>query len=179
MSTRSLLYVLGAIAIAAAPGAQSETPSPLPMSTLVGIDAQDRSVRVILMRGWLVKWPPYDGQTIVATGKVDRFRDHVEMILLDPRDVEVIGGAPTITPVAAAPASTPTEPLPAETATEPQATATATMPFPTSTPTIAVPTLAAPRVAAPTVVPSPPLSEVEELRRRVRELEERVRELEK
>jgi hypothetical protein len=130
-------------------------------------DAQRRDVRVILMRGWLVTWPAYEGQTIVATGKVDRFRDHVEVIVLDPRNVVIIGAA-------ASPASEP--------ATTPPPSLSPTLsptPAPTVQPT-AAPTPAAtaePTRAAP-VSPSPPADETEQLRQRVRELEERVRELE-
>jgi hypothetical protein len=121
-------------------------------------DRERRDVRVLLMRGWLVTWPPYDGQTIIATGKVDRFRDHVEMILLDPRNVTIVGGEPAATPSVAA-SATPSV-------------------APPDTPTAAPP--ATPSVAPPPPSPAPtaPPSEAEELRQRVRELEQRVRELE-
>jgi hypothetical protein len=69
-------------------------------------DAEQRDVRVLLMRAWLVTWPSYEGATIVATGKVDRFRDHVEAIVLDPSNVTVLSAATaatTTTPVAASP----------------------------------------------------------------------------
>jgi hypothetical protein len=72
-------------------------------------DSQQRDVRVLLMRGWLVSWPHYDGETIVATGKVDRFRDHVEVMVLDPSSVEVLSPTPSPTPPAALPAGTPSE----------------------------------------------------------------------
>jgi hypothetical protein len=71
-------------------------------------DAADHTARVLLMRGWLVTWPHYDGETIVATGKVDRFRDHVEMIVRDPSDVAVLDPTPT-PPPSAAPTASPGE----------------------------------------------------------------------
>ena len=136
-------------------------------TTRLYFDPQERSVRVVLMRGWLVTWPSYDGQTIVATGTVDRFRDDVEMILLDPGDIEVVGGLPTPTPSAAL-SPTPSIPL----------TATPSVSLPTATASAAVPTPVP--TAVPTTMPAPTAaSEVEQLRERVRELEERVRELEK
>ncbi len=61
-------------------------------------DPQQRDVCVLLMRGWLVTWPRYDGATIVATGKVQRFRDRVEVTVLDPSDVTVLGPLPSPTP---------------------------------------------------------------------------------
>jgi hypothetical protein len=60
-------------------------------------DAQ-RTVRILLMRGWLVTWPDYAGATIVARGKVHRFRDHVEMIVLAPGDITVLDALPSPTP---------------------------------------------------------------------------------
>jgi hypothetical protein len=66
-------------------------------------DPEQRDVRVLLMRAWLVTWPSYEGATIVATGKVDRFRDHVEAIVLDPSNVSVLSAATTATPPAASP----------------------------------------------------------------------------
>jgi hypothetical protein len=72
-------------------------------------DPQQRDVRVLLMRGWLVSWPRYDGETIVATGKVDRFRDHVEVMVLDPSSVAVLGPTPSPTFSAALPSGTPSE----------------------------------------------------------------------
>jgi len=71
-------------------------------------DPQQRDVRVLLMHGWLVTWPRYDGETIVATGKVDRFRDHVEVIVLDPGSVTVLDPVPSPTPTAG-PSPTPGE----------------------------------------------------------------------
>jgi hypothetical protein len=47
-------------------------------------DAERHDVYITLMRGWMVTWPSYVGHTIVATGPVDRWRDHSEMILLTP-----------------------------------------------------------------------------------------------
>jgi hypothetical protein len=137
-------------------------------------DSERTGARVILMHGWLVTWPSYEGQTIVATGKVDRFRDHVEMILLDPESIAVLDGAPPSTP---APVASPTHrrrrcrlsrcrrPLPMPTPSAP----------PPSMPTAVI--ASSPPASAPTL-PATPLSETEELRKRVRELEERVRELE-
>ncbi len=66
-------------------------------------DPEQRDVRVLLMRAWLVTWPSYEGATIVATGKVDRFRDHVEAIVLDPSNVTVLSAATAATPAAASP----------------------------------------------------------------------------
>jgi hypothetical protein len=66
-------------------------------------DAEQRDVRVLLMRAWLVTWPSYEGATIVATGKVDRFRDHVEAIVLDPSNVTVLSAVTAATPAAASP----------------------------------------------------------------------------
>ena len=60
-------------------------------------DPERRDVRVVLMRGWLVTWPNFEGHSIVATGRVDRFRDHVEQIVVDPNDVEILDPAPTPT----------------------------------------------------------------------------------
>ena len=60
-------------------------------------DPEQRDVRVVLMRGWLVNWPSFAGHSIIATGKVDRFRDHVEQIVVDPDDVEILDPAPTPT----------------------------------------------------------------------------------
>jgi hypothetical protein len=142
-------------------------------------DSERSGARIILMHGWLVTWPSYEGQTIVATGKVDRFRDHVEMILLDPENIAVLDGAPPSTPSAVAsptPAAPPTPSAPLPTSTVPPATPSA-VPASTSTAVLeAAPT--APPAAPPPTAPATPLSETEELRKRVRELEERVRELE-
>jgi hypothetical protein len=130
-------------------------------------DPERRDVRVLLMRGWLVTWPAYEGQTIIATGKVDRFRDHVEMILLDPRAIAVVGGLPSPTHSVAATATPSVAPPETPTAVPPE-TPTA---VPPATPSVA-PT------APPSVAPAQPGSEADELRQRVRELEQRVRELE-
>ena len=137
-------------------------------------DSERNGARVILMHGWLVTWPSYEGQTIVATGKVDRFRDHVEMILLDPENIAVLDGAPsTPAPVASpTPSAPPTPSEPVSTTTAPQPTPSAPPP---SMPTAVI--ASSPPASAPTL-PATPLSETEELRKRVRELEERVRELE-
>lgn len=121
----------------------------------------DRIVRVILMRGWMVDWPPYVGRTIIANGEVHRFRDHYEMILLDPSSIVVFGGEPGATP-------TPPPAVPATTVLPATAAAADTVP-----PT-AVPPTAAPPPGPPTSIPA----EVEELRQRVRELEQRIEQLE-
>jgi len=72
-------------------------------------DAQQRDVRVLLMRGWMVTWPDYGGETIVATAKVQRFRDHVELIVLDPSNVTVLGPTPSpTTPLTVPPGASPT-----------------------------------------------------------------------
>lgn len=69
-------------------------------------DAERRDVYVTLMRGWLVTWPSYVGHAIVATGPVDRWRDHSEMILLTPDAIALLD-APDA-PVAGAPPPTAT-----------------------------------------------------------------------
>src|SRR6185295_15662445 len=61
-------------------------------------DAERREVRILLMRGWFVTWPQYEGATIVARGKVHRFRDHLEMIVLSPSDITVLDSLPLPTP---------------------------------------------------------------------------------
>jgi len=120
-------------------------------------DAERRDVRVLLMRGWLVTWPQYDGQTIIATGKVGRFRNHIEITVMDPRDVVVVGQTAAANTAATLP------PAP---------------PAPLATPVVPPPPPVQAQQPPPTPPPSPPESEVEELRQRVRELEERVRQLE-
>jgi hypothetical protein len=60
-------------------------------------DVEQREVRVILMRGWLVTWPSFAGHTIISTGRVDRFRDHIEQIVVVPDDVQILDAAPTPT----------------------------------------------------------------------------------
>lgn len=69
-------------------------------------DPERRDVYITLMRGWLVTWPSYVGHTIVATGPVDRWRDHSEMILLTPDAIAFLDApeAPDA-PSAAPPAS--------------------------------------------------------------------------
>ena len=68
----------------------------------------NRTVRILLMRGWLVTWPAYVGQTIVATGKVQRFQEHIDMIVVDPSNITVFGPLPTAT--AASPPASPSAP---------------------------------------------------------------------
>jgi hypothetical protein len=118
-------------------------------------DAEQRDVRVLLMRGWLVWWPSYTGATIVATGKVRRFRDHIEQIVLDPDDIQILAPGPADVPTAS---STP-------------------VPSPTAAGAAPVAPLGAPSPPAFTAAPPTP-GEVEQLRQRVRELEERVHQLE-
>lgn len=146
-------------------------------STRLYFDAERRDMRVLLMRGWLVTWPSYVGHEIIATGKVDRFRDHVEMILLAPGDITVVGGLPSPTPSAEATLTAP-PPLTETPTALPPLTETPTVP-PPDTPTIAAPSTST-KAPPPTSVPAPtqPAAEVDELRKRVRELEDRVRELE-
>ena len=143
-------------------------------------DPERRDVRVLLMRGWLVTWPQYDGQTIVATGKVGRFRDHVEVTVLDPSKVVVVGGASLPTPTEPGPSPptpSPAAPSPTQIQSSPTQIASSPTQVPSSPTQIpSSPTLAPPPTQPPP--PSPPASEVEELRQRVRELEQRVRELE-
>lgn len=114
----------------------------------------DRTVRIVLMRGWLVTWPDYDGRTIVATGTVDRFQDHVEMIVRDPSRVVV---EDSTTELASPPATIASTPAPRPAAASPAEPSQTPEPLATATPT------------AP---------EVDQLRERVRELEERIRDLE-
>ncbi|MBX3025161.1 hypothetical protein KF840_09645 [bacterium] len=66
-------------------------------------DRERRDVYLTLMRGWLVTWPSYVGHTIVATGPVDRWRDHSEMILLTPDAIALLDAPDT--PTAAPPPS--------------------------------------------------------------------------
>ena len=96
-----------------------------------------------------VTWPQYTGQTIVATGKVRRFGDEIEVVAARPRDIVVAPG----TPGPATQTAVPTEAQPTPVAT----------PVPQSQPT-------------PTAASGD--AEVERLRRKVEQLEERVRELE-
>ena len=118
--------------------------------------SERRDVYITLMRGWLVTWPDYVGHAIVATGPVDRWRDHAEMILLTPDAIALLDApdtpVPNLTPVAAV--------APAHTAT---AVAPTAAPVSTDTPIAATPT---------------PSDEVERLRERVRTLEEKIERLE-
>jgi hypothetical protein len=160
-------------------------------------DAGDHSVRVILMRGWLVDWPPYVGRTIIANGKVQRFRDHVEMIVLDPSDIAVIDGEPDATSTAPLPPTAPSPTAPA-TIAPPTIEPSTAAPSPAVPPIVAPPPVVPPPMAAPVAaspaapptetapapsppaaaVPTPTSSEVEQLRQRVRELEQRIEQLE-
>ena len=115
-------------------------------------DPERRDVRVLLMRGWLVTWPQYDGQTIIATGKVGRFRDHIEVSVLDPSKVVVVDGAALPTPTEPAP-SAPTPSSAALYPTQVQSSPTQVPSSPTQIPSS--PTLAPPPTQPPP--PSPPL----------------------
>ena len=66
-------------------------------------DAERHDVYITLMRGWMVTWPSYVGHTIVATGSVDRWRDHSEMILLTPDAIAFLDAADTPVPGASTP----------------------------------------------------------------------------
>lgn len=73
-------------------------------------DAERRDVYVTLMRGWLVDWPSYVGQRIVATGPVDRWRDATEMILKTPDAIASLEPPPpTDTPAVVTPLPTPSD----------------------------------------------------------------------
>jgi hypothetical protein len=71
-------------------------------------DRERRNVRILLLRGWLVTWPGYEGATIVARGRVQRFRDHVEMLVTDPSNVTVLDATPS-PPPSPGPSPTPGE----------------------------------------------------------------------
>jgi hypothetical protein len=129
-------------------------------------DPAQRNVYITLMRGWFVTWPDYGGHLIAATGPVDRFRDHVEMIVHDPGAIAVLDA-----PFTESPADTPTDAPATGTATAVPPSATPTSP-PTAAPT------AVPTAVPPTAVPPTVSNEVEELRERVRQLEQRLHELE-
>ena len=66
-------------------------------------DAERRDVYVTLMRGWLVTWPSYVGHAIVATGPVDRWHDHTEMLLRTPDAIALLDVPDTPTPGVATP----------------------------------------------------------------------------
>ena len=74
-------------------------------------DAERHDIYITLMRGWMVTWPSYVGHTIVATGAVDRWRDHSEMILLTPDAIVFLDApdtpVPDFTPIAPAPTAVP------------------------------------------------------------------------
>ncbi len=125
-------------------------------------DAARRDVYVTLIRGWMVTWPDYTGREIVATGRVHRFRDDVEMIVRTPDAIAFLDAPPTVAETMAAPPDTPTA-------------------FP------ATPTARGEAPTEPMPAPSPPAvdtpvpnadSEVERLRERVRTLERRLEEYE-
>jgi hypothetical protein len=61
-------------------------------------DPERRGVRILLMRGWLVTWPRYEGATIIARGKLQRFRDHLEMLVTDPDDITLLNPTPSPPP---------------------------------------------------------------------------------
>lgn len=126
-------------------------------------DAAQRDVYVTLVRGWFVTWPDYAGRTIVATGRVDRFRDQTEMMVRDPDHIALLDAPPAPPPAILPPAAV--VPTPAADA--------AAAPVPPSTPAAAVTSPATAPAAA-----DPAAAEMDQLRRRIRELEERVQELE-
>ena len=117
-------------------------------------DAERHDVYITLMRGWMVTWPSYVGHSIVATGPVDRWRDHSEMILLTPDAIVFLDApdtpVPDLTPIAPEPTAEPVAPTPVPVA-------------PTAVPIVATPTAS---------------DEVEQLRDRVRTLEEKIERLE-
>lgn len=76
-------------------------------------DPQRRDICVTLVRSWLVSWPDYAGQEIVANGPVRRFRDLTEVTVLAPSEITLAGVANEPAPANEVPAPEP--------ATEPQA----------------------------------------------------------
>jgi hypothetical protein len=130
--------------------------------TRLYFDPERRDVSVLLVSSLFVTWPQYTGQTIVATGKVRRFGEQIEIVAARPRDIVTAPGTPG--PMAAPPSPTEAEPTPAAPPSPTQAR-------PTMAPTPAPPTQAAATAASDD-------AEVERLRRKVEQLEERVRELE-
>jgi hypothetical protein len=117
--------------------------------TRLYFDQERRDVSVLLVSSLFVTWPQYTGQTIVATGKVRRFGEQVEVVVSRPPDIVAAPGTPG---------------LPTQT------------PVPTEAPPTPVATQVPPTEPAPTVTSDD--AEVERLRRKVEQLEQRVRELE-
>jgi hypothetical protein len=74
----------------------------------LSFDEARPDVSVLLVRSWSVTWPSYAGHDVVATGKVRRFRDQVELVVREPSAIEVIDAAPST--------AVPTPPLPTPTA---------------------------------------------------------------
>jgi hypothetical protein len=118
--------------------------------TRLYFDAGERNISVLLVSSLFVTWPQYVGRTIVATGKVRRFGDEIEVVASRPRDIVTAPGTPGPSTQAQVPAQA--QPTPAA-------------------------TQAPPSPPAPTGAASDD-AEVERLRRKVEQLEERVRELE-
>lgn len=126
-------------------------------------DPTRRDVYVTLVRGWLVTWPSYVGHPILATGKVDRFRDHVEVLVRDPSGIAVLDASPTPTlgplpviprPANAAPAAPPptaAAPAPAAPAPPPAAPPM----IPAAPPAMAPAPAEAPRAIEPPPAPAP------------------------
>jgi hypothetical protein len=130
--------------------------------TRLYFDGERRDVSVLLVSSLFVSWPQYTGQTIVATGKVRRFGEQIEVVAARPRDIVTAPG----TPGPASPTPQPTEAQPTPSAS----------PSPTQAPPTSAATPVQQAEPAPTVAPDD--AEVERLRRKVEQLEQRVRELE-
>jgi hypothetical protein len=73
--------------------------------------AERRDVYVTLMRGLLVTWPSYAGHDIVATGRVDRFRGDIEMLIENPHAVAILDPATPTPPAPGAAQATVTPPV--------------------------------------------------------------------
>lgn len=117
--------------------------------TRLYFDPERRDVSVLLVSSLSVTWPQYTGQTIVATGKVRRFGEQIEVVAARPRDIVTAAGTPA-PPMQTAP--------------------------PTQVPPTSVASQI--RQAEPTPGAVTDEAEVERLRRKVEQLEQRVRELE-
>lgn len=119
-------------------------------------DAARRDVYATLVRGWLVTWPSYVGHPILASGKVDRFRDSVEVMVRDPGNIDVLDApqTPTLAPFTAAPP--PAVPPTATPTLAPGAPPTIAAPPPSAPPPVAPAAAALPAAAAPAVVPPIP-----------------------
>jgi hypothetical protein len=73
----------------------------------------ERQVSAVLLRSWLAAdrgaGEGYVGREVIATGSARRFRDHTELIVRDPADIQIVE-APTPPPSTYAPST----PIPAE-----------------------------------------------------------------